>query len=183
MKLEESLRLALAENLQEHAVRAFTNLSTMVVRIRDYSRMGYFTEGMAYTTERDLDSFTLYMQAWRARAQFDQGDWTAAADDAALVLAHPRVWAIAKIPALAVLGHVRVRRGDPDAERLLAEARDLAMATGEPQRIAPVAAALAEYAWLRGDLDRVINEARLVLQMGNMPNHPYLRGEFEFWLW
>src|SRR5262249_3577346 len=131
IKLEESLRLALSENFQEHAVLAFTNLSTIGVRIRDYPlATRYFNEGIAYTTERDLDSFTLYMQAWRARAHFDQGDWTAAADDAAVVLGAPRVWAIAKIPALAVLGHVRVRRGDPDAERLLAEARDLALATG-----------------------------------------------------
>ena len=183
-KLEESLRLALANNFQEHAVRAFTNLSTMVVRIRDYPLAArYFKEGIAYATERDLDSFTLYMQAWRARAQFDQGDWTAAADDAAVVLGHPRVWAIAKIPAMAVLGHVRVRRGDPDAERILAEARDLAMETGELQRIAPVAGALAEYAWFKGDLERVVGEARSVLQMGNTLNHPYLRGEFEFWLW
>ncbi|HYW69420.1 MAG TPA: AAA family ATPase [Pyrinomonadaceae bacterium] len=184
LKLEESLRLALAGNFQEHAVRAFTNLSTMTVRIHDYPRaMRYFNEGIAYTTERDLDSFTLYMQAWRARAQFDQGDWTAATDDAAVVLAHARVWKIAKIPALAVLGHVRVRRGDPDAERLLAEALDLAMETGEPQRIAPVAAALAENAWFKGDLDRVIDQARSVLNLSKEHFHPWVQGEFAFWLW
>jgi DNA-binding CsgD family transcriptional regulator/tetratricopeptide (TPR) repeat protein len=183
-KLQESLRLALAENFQEHAVRAFTNLSTMTVRIRDYAvATRYFNEGIAYTTERDLDSFTHYMQAWRARSHFDQGDWDAAADDAATVLGHSRVWTIAKITALAVLGHVRVRRGDPDAMRLLGEARDLAMATGELQRIGPVASALAESAWFKGDLAGVIYQASLVLKMGYTPIHPYLRGEFEFWLW
>jgi ATP/maltotriose-dependent transcriptional regulator MalT len=184
LKLEESLRLALAENFQEHAIRAFTNLSTMTVRIHDYPlSMRYLDEGMSYTAERDLDPFTLYMQAWRARAKFDLGDWTAAADDAAAVLGHSRAWTIARIIALAVLGHVRVRRGDPDAMRVLAEARELAMVTGEPQRIAPVAAALAESAWWKGDLARVIDEARLFMKMGHKPDHPYLRGEFEFWMW
>src|SRR4029079_5090264 len=102
------------------------------------------------------------MTAWRARAHFEQGDWDSAADDAGFVLSHYRVSAITKIPALAVLGHVRVRRGDPDAMRLLAEARELAMQTVELQRIAPVASARAEFAWLKGDLEQVMGEARFV---------------------
>jgi len=184
IKLEESLRLALANNFQDHAARAFTNLASLTVRDRK-SRlaMRYLEDGIAYTTEHDLDSYKLYMTAWRARAHFEQGDWDSAADDAALVLEHYRVPAITKISALAVLGHVRVRRSDPDAARLLDEAHELAMQTGELQRIAPVASARAEFAWLKGDREQTIAEARCVLEMATGHDDPWLQGEFAFWMW
>jgi DNA-binding CsgD family transcriptional regulator/tetratricopeptide (TPR) repeat protein len=184
IKLEDSLRLALAGNLQEHAARAFSNLASSAVRNRNYHlAMRYLDDGIAYTSEHDLDSWKLYMTAWRARAQFDQGHWTSAADDASFVLGHYRVSTITRIPALGVLGHVRVRRGDPDAARLLTEARELAMRTGELQRIVPVASARAEMCWLKGDLEQVMDEARLVLDMAKGHDDQWLQGEFAFWIW
>ena len=183
-KLEESLRLALEHNLQEHAARAFSNLSTAYVRNRNYPlAMRYLEEGIIYTTEHDLDSWKLYMTAWRARAHFETGRWTNATDDAAFVLGHPRVPAITQIPALAVLGHVRLRRGDPDASRVLTQAFDLAMKTKELQRIAPVASARAEMAWLKGDIALLIKEASSILELAQGHNDPWLQGEFAFWLW
>lgn len=184
IKLEESLALALANGFQEHAVRAFTNLGSASVRNHNYDlAMRYLEEGIAYAVEHDLDSFTLYMKAWRARAHFEQGDWNSAADDAGFVLSHYEVPAISRIPALAVLGHVRVRRGDPDATRLLAEAHELAIKTKEPQRIAPVASAHAEIAWLKGDLEQLMEEARFVQEIAKGDNDPWIQGEFAFWVW
>ena len=184
IKLEESLRLALANNLQDHVGRAYTNLAFITVRQRKYElATRYLEEGIAYTTDHDLDFYRLYMMAWRARAHFEQGDWDSAADDADYVLGRWGVVAITKIAALAVLGHVRVRRGYPGAARLLAEARDLAIQTEELQRIAPVASALAECALLKGDLEQVMAEARIVLEMAAVRNDPWLRGEFAFWMW
>lgn len=184
IKLKESLRLALDNNFQDHAARAMTNLASATVRNRNY-RMAriYLEKGITYTTEHELDSYKLYMTAWRARAHFEQGEWDSAADDAGFVLGHYRVPAITKIPALAVLGHVRVRRGDPDAARLLVEARELAMQTKEPQRIAPVASVWAEFAWLKGDLEQVLGEARFVLEIAASHDDPWLHGEFAFWMW
>ena len=183
-KLEESLRLALVNNLQDHVDRAYTNLAFITVRQRNYGLAArYLEEGIAYTTEHDLDFYRLYMTAWRARAHFEQGHWDSAADDADYVLSRYRVLAITKVSALAVLGHLRVRRGDPDAARLLTEARELAIQTGEIQRIAPVASALAEFAWLKGDLEQVMGEARFVMEMARVRDDPWLRGEFAFWMW
>jgi len=184
IKLEESLQLALANDLQDDVGRAYTNLAYMTVRQRKYQlAIRYLEAGIAYTTEHDLDFYKLYMTAWRARSHFEQGDWESAADDAGFVLEHRQVLAIAKIPALTVLGHVRVRRGDPDAARLLAEARDLALETGELQRIAPVASARVEFAWLKGDLERVLGEARSVLEMAKAHDDGWLQAEFAFWMW
>ena len=181
--LAHGLRLALANNLQEHAARAYSNLSTAAVRDRNSKlAMRYLDDGIAYTTEHDLDSWKLYVTAWRARAQFDSGHWSSAADDAGFVLGHYRLSAITKIPALCVLGHLRVRRGDPDAGRLLNEAHQLAMETGELQRIAPVAAARTENAWFKGDLREVLNETRVVLEMAKGHDDPWIQGELAFWM-
>src|SRR5207249_1759689 len=102
-----------------------------------------------------------YIGAWLAHARFEQGSWDDAASEATCVLEHTCPTAAARIPALVVLGWVRVRRGDPGSMPILDEARTLALATGELQRIAPVAAARAEAAWLSGDLEQCLAEARV----------------------
>jgi DNA-binding CsgD family transcriptional regulator/tetratricopeptide (TPR) repeat protein len=184
VKLEESLRLALANDLQDHAGRAYTNLASVALRARNYPlALRYFEDGIAYTTQHDLDFYTLYMTIWRARARFEQGDWDSAEDDASLVVGHHRVWPTMKISALAVLGHLGVRRGDPAAATLLDEARALAAGTGELQRVAPVTSARAEAAWLAGDVEGVKREARLVTEMVKWHDDPWIHGEFTFWLW
>jgi tetratricopeptide (TPR) repeat protein len=183
-KLEESLRLALANDLQDHAGRAYTNLASAALRARNYPlALRYFEDGIAYTTQHDLDFYSLYMTVWRARARFEQGDWDRAEDDASSVLGHYRVWPTMKISTLAVLGHVGVRRGDPAAAPLLDEAHALAVGTEEPQRVAPVASARSEAAWLAGDVEGVKREARLVFEIAKRHNDPWIRGEFSFWLW
>jgi len=183
VKLEESLRLALENNFHEHAARAFTNVAAIALRVRDYKlAMRYFDSGIAYTTEHDLLAAKLYLVAWRARAHFEQGAWDKAADDADSVLRVDRLSGITKISALAVLGHLRVRRGDPHGERVLSEARELAMQTRELQRVAPVASARVESAWLKGDLEEVMREARFVLEMAKGHDDPWLLGEFASWI-
>jgi DNA-binding CsgD family transcriptional regulator len=151
---------------------------------RDYAQaLRYLDEGNAYATEHDLESCKQYMITARARVHFETGRWTMAADDAASVLEQSRGYNVARIPALTILGHVRVRRGDPEATQVLGEAHQLAMQTKEMQRLAPLASARAELAWLAGDLEQVVAEARSILEMAKDDNDPWLHGEFAFWLW
>ena len=183
-KLEESLRLALANNFQDHAGRAHTNLASVALRARHYPlALRYFEDGIAYTTQHDLDFYSLYMTAWRGRARFEQGDWDGAVEDADFVLGSYRLWPTVKICALGVLGHVGVRRGEAAAARQLDEARAMAAGTGELQRVAPVASARAEAAWLAGDIEGVKREAGPVSEMVKGHDDPWIRGEFSFWLW
>lgn len=155
-----------------------------MVRARNYPvALRWFEDGITHATEHELDFCKLYLIAERARTYFEQGDWDRAADDAGFVLESYRVPAITRIAALAVLGHVRVRRGDPDAGRLLNEARELAIETGELQRIAPVASARAELAWLRGGAEQVRSEARPVLEMVRGHHDLWIKGEFTYWIW
>ncbi len=183
-KLEESLRLALAHDLQEHVARAFTNLASFLIRGRNYQPgMRYLNEGIAYTTEHDLNSWRLHMTAWQARVHFEQGDWAGAAEEASWVLGHYRVSAITKAPALTSLGHLRVRRGDPGAATLLDEALALATQMKELQRHAPVAAARAEAAWWKGNPEQTLAEARLGFELASHKGDAWVTGELGFWMW
>jgi len=183
-KLEESLRLSLAHNLEEHASRAFTNLSATAVRNRDFPlALRYLNEGIAYATEHDLESCKRYMTTARAGVHFDTGHWTMATDDAASVLEHSRGYSVARIPALSILGHVRVRRGDPDASRALAEAYQLAIQTKEIERLAPIALARVDRAWLAGELEQVVAEAQSMVELAKINKDPWLYGESVCWLW
>ena len=183
-KLEESLRISLAHGYQEHAARAYTNIGSGAVRLLDYARAEKtLNEGITYSTDLDLDAWRLYMLAWRARLHLERGQWTAATDDALAVLGWRGAATITRLPALAVLGRIRARRGDPGAMALLDEARALAASTGEFQRIAPVAAARAEAAWLRGDRESAVEEARDAFAMSETLVEPWARGELAYLLW
>ena len=183
-KLESSLQLARTHELQEHVARAYTNLASIDVKYRNYrSAMRYLSDGIAYSLERDLDSWSFYMLAWRARAHLEQGLWHEAGEDALTVLNNPRSSPTTRIPALAALGQLRVRRGDPHAELVLDEARDRARTAGEFQRIAPVAAARAEAAWWQGSTKQLVAEAEGAYELAVRQEAAWEMGELAFWLW
>jgi DNA-binding CsgD family transcriptional regulator len=183
-KLERSLQLAQAHELHEHVARVYSNLGSESVRLRDYaSAMHYLNDGIDYCTERDLDSWGLYQLAWRAQANLEQGRWLEAGEDALAVLSKPHAAAPMRIPALITLGRLRVRRGDPDIQSVLDEARDRALPTGELQRIGPVSAARAEAAWWRGEVKQVIAEIQAAYELALTRQHSWELGELSFWLW
>jgi DNA-binding CsgD family transcriptional regulator/tetratricopeptide (TPR) repeat protein len=182
--LERSLQLALAHGLQEQAASAYTNLSAMAVSRRQYSEAARFlSSGIAYCEERDLDFLRPYMLAYRARMKFEQGDWLGAGEDAEAVLRHPRTTSITRIPALRTLGHLRIRRGDPDASSPLDEARALAGPQPELQRFGTLAAVAAEAAWLAGDWAGVVREVRPAYELVLHRRDPRMKGELAAWLW
>jgi tetratricopeptide (TPR) repeat protein len=158
-KLERSLELALKGGYEEHVARAYTNLATTRIPHREYAIGDPFLEaGLAYVRERDIDAWVLYLSGWLARSRFEQGRWEEAEELASSVIAHPGVSATSKITALFVLGRLRARRGEPGVWEPLDEAKELAMATMEPQRVLPVAAARAEARLLAGEPERVREE-------------------------
>jgi DNA-binding CsgD family transcriptional regulator len=151
---------------------------------RDYPlALRYVDEGIAYATEHDLESCKRYMTTVRARVHFEMGRWTMATEDAAFVLGHSVGYHVARIPALTILGHVRVRRGDPDAAQALGEAHQLAIETKEISRLSPIASARIEMAWLAGDRKEVIEIVQSMLDVARDDSDPWLRGELAFWLW
>jgi DNA-binding CsgD family transcriptional regulator/tetratricopeptide (TPR) repeat protein len=180
--LERSLSLALANNLEEHVSRAYTNLASGAVRRRDYPIADrYFQAGIHYSTERDLDSWRIYMTSWRARAMLEQGSWDEAERSAVALLEAPVPPSpISQVQGLVVAGLIRARRGE-DSSQLLDRALEIANSTGELQRLGPTRAARAEAAWLRGDDDAFRAEAEAGVELARRSREPWLVGLLTFW--
>jgi DNA-binding CsgD family transcriptional regulator/tetratricopeptide (TPR) repeat protein len=178
--LDEALRVALEAGDVEDACRAYVNIVWNLIdwcRLEEAER--YLTAAMKLAEDSEFFGILSYMQVNRARLEFARGSW-----DEAVRAAEAAVDAFlpARCPALVVLGRVQVRRGQPQAARLLSSAWKLAVQVDELQRLGPAAAARAEDAWLRGDHARVrdiatpvYNEAR---RLGDRVN----QAELGYWL-
>jgi DNA-binding CsgD family transcriptional regulator/tetratricopeptide (TPR) repeat protein len=181
-QIEQSLELALADDAQEHAARAYTNLGASLAAVRQFPDADrYLRDGIAYCADRDLDSWRLYMSSWLARSLVEQGHSSRAQPYLDDILRHPRMAAPARIAALTVAGQIAIRRGH-DATEVLDEALRLAVATGETQRLAPVASARAEAAWTRGRTEAVIDEIEAAWQAELANPEAWEAGELYWWL-
>lgn len=182
--IEESLCVALERDLGEHVARAYANLVSTTIAERGYvSGQRTIDEALRYFADRDLDAWRNYVLAFQARVDMDQGRWDTSARSVADLLSCPSVAAVTRIPALSTLARIRMRRGDPGARVLLDEAATLAWATGELQRLAPVAVARAEAAWLDGDGsldDAFVTHTR---ELAALRNDRRVLGELGFWCW
>ena len=131
--------------------------------------------------QHDMDSQASYVMAWLALTHLYRCHWDEAAALTGRTLARASASSITRIMALAALGRLRVRRGDPEAWPPLDEALDLALGTGTLQRLAPVRAARAEAAWYEGDLERVRSEATAAFDLAVQARHPWFVGELGSW--
>jgi len=182
--LERAQRLALAGGDPGLIASSYNHLASMAVSGRLYDQaVRHFRDGLRYCEEHDLDSWRLYMLAYRARMRLEQGDWNRASEDAEEVLRHPRTTSVSRIPALRIRGHLRIRRGDPDANLPLEEARALAGPMPELQRVGTLAAIEAEAAWLAGDREGVLREVLPAYELVCRRRDPRMKGELAAWLW
>ena len=183
-KLEATMQTAQAAGLEEHAGRIFVDLVWYAPRDRSYQVADRYLEaGLEYCTERGLDLWRLYLVAYRARRQVDQGRWSDAIDSAVLVLRDTRTSPLPRIVALSVLGLVRARRGEADSWPLLDEAWALAEPTAELQRIEPAAAARAEAAWLEGRHSAVIDATELAMDIAAERHAWWVISALSYWRW
>jgi predicted ATPase len=154
LHLARSLEIALNQNFQEHAARAFTNSACVEMNQLGLAEARSFLErGIAYCVENDLVTWRDYMRGVLAQLLLRQGEWEEAAGEALDVISNDQATLLVRYPALVALATLRVRRGDPSAEPLLDEMRRLLEKGKELQRLAPYAALMAERAWL-GQADR-----------------------------
>lgn len=180
--LEQSLLQAKRLDMGEDVCRAYTNLTDAAILNREHDRAEvYLAEGLTYATERGLDSWIDCLRGSMALLHLERGRWTEATDMADAILRSSGV-AVQCIIPLTVLGLVRLRRGDLGADEALARAIALAEATGAMLTIDPVRAALAEAAWIAGDLHRVRQYACPGFEMSLQRKDLVHASRFAFWL-
>jgi DNA-binding CsgD family transcriptional regulator len=182
--LERSLVIARQAGLDDHVASAYDNLGSGLGEVYQFAlAVPYLLAGIAYCTERDLDFSRSYQTSWLALCHVYQGRWSEAGEVAASVLRRPSLAAISRIMALLALGRLRARRGDPDVWPVLDEALEHAIQTQTLQRLGPVRAARAEAAWLGGDRDRSLEEARAAWELALHHRHSWFSGELAYWQW
>ena len=181
--LRQSLDIALKNAFQEHAARAYTNLGSNCVRIKDFPFAAkILEEGLRYCEERELGSWQTYMLSWKAKLLQDTGKWEEATRIAEDLIGKTDQASIAKVGALMVAGTIKMRRGDPDALPLLLEARTKAFESMELQRMLPALAALLEYEWLTGQNHTEKTAIEYAIGLSSQPGHLRESSEFDFWL-
>ncbi|MFZ1397703.1 MAG: AAA family ATPase [Candidatus Promineifilaceae bacterium] len=181
--LEQSLMLA---QKYDHAVRAgnvFANLASIYVDFHQFRRAEQtFAEGLPYAQERHLDSVRAYMDGWHALLKLYLGDWAAAEEIGREAAGRPST-SPGRGPALTALGRLFTRRGDPQARAVLDEALDALLKQGFRQREGMLRTARAEAAWLAGDVQQTVAEAREVFELALTHRQEWYVGELAFWLW
>jgi DNA-binding CsgD family transcriptional regulator/tetratricopeptide (TPR) repeat protein len=181
-RLTQSLDMALADDAHEHAARAYTNLGGSHIGCRSFREADrYLQAGISYCTDRDLDTWRLYMSAWLAHSLAEQGRYAAADRCLADVLRQPHVSPITQVCALTVAGVLAARRGR-DGMGPLDEALPIAIQTGEYQRLRPVAIARAEAAWIAGRPTDVATDIDRAWHFAIAHPRPWELGELSWWL-
>ena len=183
-RMERALSLALANEMHDHVARGYAILVSWSVEHKDYpAGEHYLEEGLAYTADRDMESYSVYLLGWRARWLFEQGRWAeAAAWSQEMLRLHPGSAVIA-LPGTTTLGYIKARQGDPEAWTWLDQARDLALPTGELQRIGPASVARAEAAWWSGQPERALPELQPAVALINPTKGRTMLGAIAYWTW
>lgn len=178
-ELIEAAEVALAVDDIEDAARASVNL---VWGLLDQYRLDlaerFLARALKITERAEFIGFVTYQQMEQARLELARARW----DDALNTIDREIEAPHARCVALTVEGTVRVRRGDDGGEAILDEARRVAEELDELQRRAPVAAARAEAALLRGDREAAREVARPAFEEADRLDARSLRAELAYLL-
>jgi DNA-binding CsgD family transcriptional regulator len=181
--LQQSLEIALKNSFHEHAARAYSNLGSNAVKLKDYEMAKKILDaGIQYGEERDLDSWVLNMLSLKACVSLETGDWNKAYSIADNLLQNedkPRAFTLS---ALLVVAKINFRTGKGEAISFLQRAKTVAFKTMELQKIIPLLIALLEYEWLTGN--SLIEKEELDNVLGRIDQSIYVaeNSELAFWL-
>ena len=180
--LEQALDVALAHGLGHLGGRAYANLASVLVDNDRFDRADtVIADGLRYAEDRNLTMRYVCVTAVLADSELNRGRWDDAMASAWCIRQRAGTVAVGHIPALTTIGTIQMRRGEPDAHATLLAAMQLAERTGELTLIAPVALALTEGAWLRGDLPGARDLIRGLLDRSDQPLTTQHRGHLIAW--
>ena len=182
--MERSLQVGRKANLPFTIAGTLTNFAQTLVelyQLADAER--YLQEGIAYAAEHDDDYHLYEMMTGQALLRLYRGHWLEAEETILKVIPRSNLNLTTHTFTVLVLGRLRVRQGDSTTPTVLDEALDLSIQVDAIVRLGAARAAQAEMAWLAGDHDRAIEEARAVYEIAISKKHPWIAGELAFWRW
>jgi ATP/maltotriose-dependent transcriptional regulator MalT len=181
--LQESLDIALANGFHEDVARAYTNLGSSAVIMKDYDfAETILKDGIDYGEEKDLNNWTMFLLSELARLYFEKGQWDKAQQMAKTVLHGESQGRLSRTEALVILAKIKMRTASGDPLPLLLDAQSVAHEMKELPTMIPVLTGLLEYEWITGM--KVIDTPALHLTITMVENkgNAYENGEFTFWL-
>jgi DNA-binding CsgD family transcriptional regulator/tetratricopeptide (TPR) repeat protein len=182
-EMREALRLALAARADNHACRAYTNMSWRLVDLQRFDEAReLLDEAIAFAERSEQVAFAHYLRSTLAKVDFMEGHLDRAERACRDVLAAAvRSGRTSLLPTRILLGRLLARRGDPEGPALLAAQREPARTSGELQRVGPLAAALAEAAWGAGTDEPA--ELAPALEEARTREYLPLVNELGYWRW
>ena len=181
-KIRQALDIALAGQHHAAAGRAYGNAYALHVAERTFADgESYYTQGLAYCDDRDLDTYGIFLRSERTTMLERTGRWDEAVALSAELLHRGGPSPNIRLCPLNRLGTILARRGSPGVWQHLDEAIVLADGSGEPQQIVPVRLTRAEACWLNGRLTDAAHEAELADDIA-AGNDAWERGAVAAWL-
>jgi DNA-binding CsgD family transcriptional regulator/tetratricopeptide (TPR) repeat protein len=181
--LQRSLAVALDEDLQESAGRAYCNLRELTADVHRFVESErVYREGMAYCEPRELGVFSTCLTGGHAVTLMLLGRWDEAEAFASRMLERPNISPVNQLNPLIALGTIRARRGKPGARELLDRAVDLAEGLAEPQWIVPTGGARAEHLWMSGRHDLALEDVRSIFPRALGRVSSWAIGSLAIWL-
>ena len=181
--LEDSLRRAVSAGLHEHAAQAYTNLTATAVLHREHAKAQSLPGCRERVLHRAGPRHLVDVPAGvpgpaAARPRRDRRGTECAEN----VLRRPGVAPISLVQPLSVLARLRARAGDERWREPLERVAAIAGTSRELQRLAFIAVARCEAAWLAGDPEAAAGEAERVWRVAGDGESPWLRGMVATWL-
>jgi ATP/maltotriose-dependent transcriptional regulator MalT len=180
--LQQSLAIALKNSFHEHVARAYSNMGSNGLKMKNYPlAKKVLDEGIKYCEERGLESSRSIMLSVKALVELETGDWKKAYSIAERLLNAEQHLSTFTISLWNVMATIKMRSGEEDAVETLFDSTKEAFASTELQRIIPTMVSSLEYEWLTGkpfikkeDFDRaaaMIRESIYTIE----------KNEFFFW--
>lgn len=182
--LERSLSLVLEEKAYWAAGSVFSDLLMTYVDVYRLERAEeLIAGGLQITAEHDLDLSRMVIQAWQAMHLIYRGRWREAEAIVTEILEGRQKLSVIRAPALVALGRLAARRGRPGVWQTLDEALNVSLQVKNDQRLGVTYVARAEAAWLAGDRERTLAEARAIYELTIQNKQPGFAAELAYWRW
>jgi DNA-binding CsgD family transcriptional regulator len=169
--------------LSAEQTRAAVNLTWSALMWRDLDTATVWLQrGFEMAYERELPTFESYLIAERSMLEVERGDWASAEETASSLIGSRWGLHVSRIVGLATLGRVQTRVGSPGARDTVIRAWREAKVTGELQRMGPAGSVVAEFSWLREDLD-MFDELSEIMGKSTGAGVDWLAGDIAIWLY
>lgn len=180
--LADALEAARRAGFMIRMVRAYVNLTTVAVALREHAWVDRVAaEALPLLEERHVSPLPIMaIRFCRARSLLDRGRW----DEALAVAAARERWWQGEYPvACAMEGLVKARRGEPGADEALRHAwTEIGDRVGaESARHGMIRLALVESAWVRDDRAAAIDELRAARESRAVARFARSGGELALW--